>query len=66
MDNIYNTVRDTETTIKRAQRYIKYFAHQVYTDRCLMAMIVLIVMAIVVIIILSALGIGKGTFSTQD
>jgi SNARE protein len=66
LDRIYDTVKDTETTLKRAQKYVRYFARQVYTDRCLMAMIVLIVIAIVVIIILSAVGVGKGAFNLPD
>lgn len=66
LDRIYDTVKDTETTLKRAQKYVIYFARQVYTDRCLMAMIVLIVIAIVVIIILSAVGVGKGSFNLPD
>jgi t-SNARE complex subunit (syntaxin) len=53
LDNIYDTVQDTNTTLKRAKKFVTHFARQVYTDRCLMAMILLIVIAIVVIIILS-------------
>lgn len=66
LDRIYDTVKDTETTMKRAQKYVRYFARQVYTDRCLMAMIILVILAIVVIIILSAVGIGKGAFNLPD
>lgn len=42
--------------MNRAIRHINYFARSVYTDKMLMAMIVLIVIAIIAIIVLSAMG----------
>jgi SNARE protein len=52
--------------MKRAQKYVRYFARQVYTDKCLMAMIILIVLAIVAIVIMSIVGVNKGTFNQPD
>jgi hypothetical protein len=33
LDNIYDTVQDTNTTLKRAKKFVTHFARQVYTDR---------------------------------
>lgn len=40
----------------RAENHLKYFARQIYTDRLMICLIVVIVLAIIAIIILKALG----------
>lgn len=40
----------------RAEKHLKYFARQIYTDRLMICLIIVIIIAIIVIIILSAIG----------
>lgn len=56
LDKIYDDMKDTETTLKRAEKHLKYFARQVYTDKLLICLIIFIVIAIIVIIILNIVG----------
>lgn len=56
LDNMENTVKDTRSILNRSQKYIRYFARQVYTDKLLMTLICLIVLVVVAIIIASAAG----------
>ena len=56
LDNMENTVKDTRTILNRSQKYIRYFARQIYTDKLLMTLICLIVLVVVAIIIASACG----------
>lgn len=66
LDRMYNTVKDTQSILKRTQHLIRYFARQIYTDKLLMCLICLIFIAIVVIIILSATGNNNGNFNVPD
>lgn len=50
----------------RAIKYINYFAKQVYTDKCLMVLIGLIIVAIIVVVILTAVGVGSGATTPPD
>lgn len=50
--------------MNRAIRHIDYFARSVYTDKMLMALIVLIFIAIIAIVVLSAM--GKIPSGSQD
>lgn len=56
LDRDYNTLKDTQSVIKRSQALIRYFARQVYTDKLIMGLICLIILAILVIVILSMMG----------
>ena len=49
-------MNDTETTLKRAEGHLRYFAKAIYTDRLMICMIVLIAIAIIVIIALAIAG----------
>ena len=62
LDRMFNTVKDTQTVLKRAQVTIRYFTRAVATDKCLMGLICLIFVALLVVVILSIM--GKGNFST--
>lgn len=66
MDRIYNTVKDTDSKMDRAMKYINYFAKQVYTDKCLLVMIGLIITAIIVVVILTAVGVGGNSGVAPD
>ena len=63
LDRMEQTVKDTQSVLKRANQLIRYFFRQVYTDKIIMGLICCIVLAIVVIVIVSAMGYGKGTFN---
>ena len=56
MDEIYQKMNDTESTLERAEKHLKYFAKQVYTDRILICLLIVIGLAILVIIILAIAG----------
>ncbi len=56
LDKIYGDMKDTDTTLKRAEKHLKYFARQVYTDKLLICLIIFIIIAIIVIIILNIVG----------
>lgn len=47
-------------------KYINYFAKQVYTDKCLLVMIGLIITAIIVVVILTAVGVGGNSGVAPD
>lgn len=53
---MYNTIQDTITTLARSKKHIKYFARQLYTDKLIMCLIVLIFLVILALIILKAMG----------
>lgn len=65
LDRMEQTVKDTQSILKRANNLIRYFARQVYTDKIIMGMICLIILAILVLIILSAMGKG-GNLNVPD
>lgn len=52
MQKAKEKTQDIQSELKRAQKYLKYFAKQVYTDKILMCLIFLAVIAVIVIIIL--------------
>ncbi|KAM3140249.1 hypothetical protein pb186bvf_007605 [Paramecium bursaria] len=58
LDSMYDTVKDTQSIIKRSQKYLNYFARQVYTDKLLMCLIGLVFIGLIVLMILSATGYG--------
>jgi novel plant SNARE len=51
-----NTVKDTRSVLNRSQKYLRYFARQIYTDKLLMTLICLIAVVVVTIIICSVAG----------
>lgn len=56
LGNMEKTVKDTRSVLSRSQKYIKYFARQIYTDKLLMTLICLIAIVVVAIIICSVSG----------
>jgi len=56
LDQIYDEMNDTETTLARAEKHLRYFGRQVYADRCLICIIIIIAVAIIVIIGLAIAG----------
>ena len=50
--------------MNRAMRQINYFARSVYTDKLLMALMILILLAVVAIVILNIM--GKVSTSNKD
>ena len=65
LDRMENTVKDTRSILNRSQKYIKYFARQIYTDKLLMTLICLIVLVVVAIIIASACGYNFSKLKDQ-
>ena len=65
LDRMEQTVKDTQSILKRANNLIRYFARQIYTDKIIMGLICLVVVAILVLIILSAMGKG-GSLNVPD
>ena len=65
LDRMEQTVKDTQSILKRANNLIRYFARQIYTDKIIMGMICLIILAILVLVILSAMGKG-GNLNLPD
>ena len=67
LDRMEQTVKDTQSILKRANKMIRYFARQIYTDKIIMGLICCIVLAIVVIVIVSSLGYDQaGRFNVPD
>jgi len=65
LDRMENTVKDTRSILNRSQKYIRYFARQIYTDKLLMTLICLIVLVVVAIIIASACGYSFSKLKDQ-
>ena len=61
LNGIQNTVKETQVIIQRANEYIKYFAKQLYTDKILMCLMLLVTIGIVVIIVLKVTGTASTT-----
>ena len=67
LDRMEQTLKDTQSILKRAQVLIRYFFRQIYTDKIIMCMICCIFLAIVIIVILSAVGLDSaGRFNVPD
>ena len=47
LDRMEQTVKDTQSILKRANKMIRYFARQIYTDKIIMGLICCIVLAII-------------------
>lgn len=65
LDNMEKTVKDTRTILKRSQKYVRYFARQIYTDKLLMTLICLIAVVVVAIIVASACGYNLKNIKDQ-
>ena len=50
---MYATVKDTQSTLKRAQKQLKYFARAIYTDNFMICLLFLIAVGIIVVIVLA-------------
>ena len=66
LDRMEQTLKDTQTVLKRVQVLLRYFFRQIYTDKIIMALICCIFLAIVIIVILSAIGKNGGNFNVPD
>lgn len=66
LDRMEQTVKDTQSILKRANILIRYFARQIYTDKIIMGLICCVILAVIVIIIVSSLGYGGGSFNVPS
>ena len=64
MQKAKEKTQDIQSELKRAQKYLKYFAKQVYTDKILMCLIFLAIIAVIVIIILKI--VKKDNITTSE
>lgn len=49
---MHGTVKDTESTLKKAQKNITYFAKALECDKCMVGLLALILLALVAVIVL--------------
>lgn len=59
-------LKDTQNTIKQAQKLILYFSRQLYTDKIIMALVALIILAIVALVVLYFLGFVGDSQTTAE
>lgn len=60
-------LKDTQNTMVQAQKLIRYFSRQLYTDKIIMGLIILIILAISVIVALYFMGyIGDNEQSIEE
>ena len=52
MGQIQEKTRDIQSELKRAGKFLKYFAKSVYTDKLLMCLTMLCIIAVIIIIII--------------
>lgn len=52
MDRIHGKVKDTESSLKRAQKSINYFMRALECDKCMLGLILLNVLALIALIVL--------------
>ena len=52
LDRIHSKVKDTSSSLKRAQKSINYFMRALECDKCMLALILLIVLAMIALIVL--------------
>jgi SNARE protein len=64
MQKAKEKTQDIQSELKKAGKYLKYFAKQVYTDKILMCLIFLAIIAVIVIIILKI--IKKNNISNSE
>jgi SNARE protein len=57
LDRQHTTISETKQIITRANEYLKFFAKQIFTDKILVCLMLIVAGAIVAIIILKATGI---------
>ena len=62
LDRMQDKVNDTESTLKKAQKNIKYFIKALECDKCMIGMLGLILLALVAVIVL-AVKKNKGSWS---
>jgi ABC-type multidrug transport system fused ATPase/permease subunit len=53
LDRMNDKVKDTESTLKKAQRNITYFARAMECDMCMAGLLVLILLALVTVVVLA-------------
>ncbi|KAL4441314.1 hypothetical protein ABPG74_013609 [Tetrahymena malaccensis] len=66
LDQVNAIAKDTESELKRTQRFIRQFLRTIYTDKILICLIVLIFIAIVTLLILNITGITKKLSNQVD
>lgn len=54
LDRIHGKMKDTESSLKRAQKSIMYFMRALECDKCMLGLILLIVLALIALIVLVA------------
>ncbi len=52
LDRIHGKVKDTESSLKRAQKSINYFVRALECDKCMLGLILLNVLALIGLIVL--------------
>lgn len=52
LDRIHSKVKDTSSTLKRAQKSINYFVRAMECDKCMLGLILLIALAVIALIVL--------------
>ncbi|KAL4478845.1 hypothetical protein ABPG72_009671 [Tetrahymena utriculariae] len=66
LDQVNAIAKDTESELKRTQRFIRQFLRTIYTDKILICLIALIFIAIVTLLILNITGITKKLSNQVD
>lgn len=60
-------LKDTQNTMVQAQKLIRYFGRQLYTDKIIMGLVILIILAITAIVVLYFMGyIGDSSESIEE
>ena len=54
LDRMHDNTKDAESTLKRAQKNIKYFVRAMECDMCMVGLLLLILLALVGVIVLAA------------
>ena len=52
LDRIHGKVKDTQSSLKKAQKSINYFMRALECDKCMLGLILLIVLALIALIVL--------------
>lgn len=66
LDSTTKMVKDTQSDIKKANEYIRYFAKELYTDKLIMCLIILCMLAVIAIIVLKITGVTGGSTSEEE
>lgn len=53
LDRMNEKVKDTESTLKKAQKNILYFARAMECDKCMVGLLIMILLALVAVIVMA-------------